>query len=336
MPDIFISYSRRDIEFARWLTASLEARGADVWFDHSDIRAGIKWSSAIQQGLRDSRSMVVIISPESMASPNVEDEWQWFLDRKKPLIPVLLKPADIHFQLSRIQYIDFAHQDYDAAFEQLIVELEGKGVTFTPQPMPQKVIHQPTASIDRRPAIFAGVLVLVTALLIISWVLLGNQQAATNLALTQTVLNPTLTPVGDARAMNAAFAITAAFEGVDVSIYKSEQWNSTYTWYPNLRALQAPLSLAMIFDIRIQYGLPNAYLDALNNASSELSEEERIITLASQRGQVLIIDAERQNNPVLRARAEFWHMLISSSDWQLQGDVDGNLVVNGQIIQVSD
>ncbi len=130
MTDVFISYSRKDVEFARQLTASLEEHGADVWFDQADIHAGVKWSSAIQQGLRDAKAMIVIISPASMASTNVEDEWQWFLDRRKPLIPVLLEPADIHFQLSRLQYIDFATQDYDTALTQLKAEIKRLGSTF--------------------------------------------------------------------------------------------------------------------------------------------------------------------------------------------------------------
>ena len=66
----------------------------------------MKWSSAIQQGLDAGDLLIVIISPNSMVSRNVEDEWQYYLDNHKPVIPVLLHPAKIHFQLSRIQYID--------------------------------------------------------------------------------------------------------------------------------------------------------------------------------------------------------------------------------------
>lgn len=51
MARVFISYSRKDEAFARWLAASLSQLGADVWIDIEDIPAGMKWSSAIQQGL---------------------------------------------------------------------------------------------------------------------------------------------------------------------------------------------------------------------------------------------------------------------------------------------
>ncbi len=84
----------------------------------------------MQEGLRTCDIMVVVISPASMISSNVEDEWSYFVDEKKPLIPVLWKPAEVHYQLRRIQYIDFYHQEYGVAFGQLCTELHSYGVQF--------------------------------------------------------------------------------------------------------------------------------------------------------------------------------------------------------------
>lgn len=128
MPRIFISYSRTDEDFARRLATSLSEMGADVWIDIEDIPAGLKWSSAIQEGLDSADLMIVIVSPESMASRNVEDEWQYYLDQRKQIIPVLLKPARVHFQLNRIQYIDFMNDSYERALVKLHTELRRKGV----------------------------------------------------------------------------------------------------------------------------------------------------------------------------------------------------------------
>src|SRR5215216_746190 len=104
---IFVSYSRKDEFFARRLAQSLSQLGADVWIDIEDIPAGLRWSSAVQQGLDVCNAMIVLVSPNSMGSRNVEDEWQYYLDQSKPVIPVLLRPSKIHYQLTRIQYIDF-------------------------------------------------------------------------------------------------------------------------------------------------------------------------------------------------------------------------------------
>lgn len=130
MARIFVSYSRQDQAFARRLAASLSDMGADVWIDVEDIPVGMKWSSAIQQGLDTGQLLIVVISPDSMASRNVEDEWQYYLDQGKPVVPILLHPANIHFQLNRIQYIDFHQQDYATALHQLYGQLKSKGLAL--------------------------------------------------------------------------------------------------------------------------------------------------------------------------------------------------------------
>lgn len=131
MARIFISYSRTDEVFARRLAGNLDRLGADVWIDVDDIPAGMKWRTAIQQGLNTCEVMIVIISPDSMASTNVEDEWQTFLDDGKPVIPILLRPTDqIHFQLRHLQYIDFS-ADAQSAFARLVRVLGSHGLTLT-------------------------------------------------------------------------------------------------------------------------------------------------------------------------------------------------------------
>ena len=178
MAHIFISYSRRDEEFVRKLATSLSELGANVWIDVEDIPAGMKWSSAIQQGLRESQIMLVILSPDSTASTNVEDEWQDFLDNRKPIIPVLWRPVpstDIHFQLRRIQYIDFHHQHYEEAFRQLTAELGRKGASLatgkaddTPPSTP--TARPPTRSNASRSWLVVG-LALVVTLVAAAWLL---------------------------------------------------------------------------------------------------------------------------------------------------------------------
>lgn len=163
MPRVFISYGRSDVEFVRRLGMDLSRLGADIWMDVEDIPAGIKWSSAIQEGLKTSEVMLVVISPASMASRNVEDEWQYFLDQNKPVIPVLWLPADIHFQLNRIQHINFNKLDYYTALEQLRTELGRQGFqlkrldTLFP-PGGQTPPRQPTAPVPvkRRTAWWVG------------------------------------------------------------------------------------------------------------------------------------------------------------------------------------
>lgn len=133
MPRLFISYARVQEEFARKLAERLLEYGADVWMDVISIEAGTNWSDEIQIGLDISHVMLLIISPESMESPNVAQEWQYYFDEHKEIVPVLHSPAKVHFQIRRLQYIDFYTQDFDLAFQHLHAELRRKGVSLTPQ-----------------------------------------------------------------------------------------------------------------------------------------------------------------------------------------------------------
>lgn len=143
MARIFIAYSRKDEVFAHKLAKSLSDLGADIWIDVEDIPAGMNWSNAIQQGLRLCEIMIVIITPASMASRNVEEEWQYYHDKNKPLVPILLKPTEVHYQLSRIHYIDFHKQDYDLALRQLHSQLRQKGVALNPISASEKSVPIP-------------------------------------------------------------------------------------------------------------------------------------------------------------------------------------------------
>ena len=120
---IYISYSRYDEEIAQRIAHDLTQSKFSVWIDTKSISAGDQWMSAIQQGLESSEAMVLLVSPESMSSQTVENEWQYFFDQSKTVIPVLVRPADLHFQLNRLQYVDLVKQNYEEAFTQIVMLL---------------------------------------------------------------------------------------------------------------------------------------------------------------------------------------------------------------------
>ena len=47
MAQIFISYSRKDIDFVRRLAGDLEKAGYEVWWDLTDLRGGDDWPRVI-------------------------------------------------------------------------------------------------------------------------------------------------------------------------------------------------------------------------------------------------------------------------------------------------
>src|SRR5690348_8475233 len=118
---VFISYKREDEEFARRLSRILQSWGYSAWLDVEQIIPGEDWDTQIYSGLRSCDVVLGILTPKSVASVNVLDEWGWALSNNKPLIPLKFEevlPADIPPRYIRAQYIDFT-KDKAFAFDRL-------------------------------------------------------------------------------------------------------------------------------------------------------------------------------------------------------------------------
>lgn len=122
-PQFFISYSRKDKVFTEKLALDLKRRGIDIWLDIHQIKPGESWSHQIGKALDQAQAMVLILSPDSLASANVDDEWNYYLDVKKMVLPVLIERCNIPFRLHKLQYINFIDNPYDVALNRLVSQL---------------------------------------------------------------------------------------------------------------------------------------------------------------------------------------------------------------------
>ncbi len=75
MPQVFISYSRKDLAFIEQLASDLNDAGLNTWYDLSGLEGGSRWSKEIEKAIRTSQYVIVIVSPDSMASKWVEEEF---------------------------------------------------------------------------------------------------------------------------------------------------------------------------------------------------------------------------------------------------------------------
>jgi CRP-like cAMP-binding protein len=122
-PRVFVSYSRQDQAFAVRLVNDLKKQKIAVWIDLYNIEAGKSWARQIGEALDACDLLLLILSPSSLASENVEDEWNYYLDQRKPVVPVLYQTCKIPFRLSRLQYLNFVATDYDLALARLVATL---------------------------------------------------------------------------------------------------------------------------------------------------------------------------------------------------------------------
>ena len=131
--EVFISYAAKDRERVLGLVKRLRDAGVTVWIDQAGIDVSTMWSQEIVNAIRDCKVMLLSISPHSTESENVVKELALASERKKPIIPVHLEPADIpgtmEYQLAGIQRVEYFAESEDAAFRAMVRSLVKRGVT---------------------------------------------------------------------------------------------------------------------------------------------------------------------------------------------------------------
>ena len=122
-PNIFMSYSRREVGFIDDLTNRLEKEGFKVWLDYRTLVPGTPWKGQIDAGLNDSEAVLLVVSKASMASKYVELEWRHFLDKKKRLILLIFEAVDLPKELEAYEWVDF-RGSYEKGLRELLSQLE--------------------------------------------------------------------------------------------------------------------------------------------------------------------------------------------------------------------
>ena len=94
MSDVFISYSRRDIDFVRHLFDQLKARDRDAWADWQDIPPTADWLAEIYSGIEAANTFLFVINPDSVASEICTLEIGPAVKHDKRLVPVIWKELE--------------------------------------------------------------------------------------------------------------------------------------------------------------------------------------------------------------------------------------------------
>src|SRR5580698_5573543 len=93
MPDIFISYSRKDSAHAIELAERLRADGIEVWIDQRGIVGAEQWATEIVEGIRACSTFIILLSPNSIESENVLRELSLASEKRKRVLPVDIEPT---------------------------------------------------------------------------------------------------------------------------------------------------------------------------------------------------------------------------------------------------
>jgi WD40 repeat protein len=128
MAKIFVSYSRKDIEFAKRLTAELQKSDLDFWIDWEGIPPTVDWWREIEKGIEEADVFLFLISPDSAKSRVCGQEIDTAVKNAKRIIPIVVRDVrgdEAPNQLSHLNWIFFReNDDCDVAVEKLITAIE--------------------------------------------------------------------------------------------------------------------------------------------------------------------------------------------------------------------
>lgn len=145
MQKIFISYSRKDMDFVRKLAGDLEIAGYDVWWDITDLQGGDDWVNTIPQAISTSQYVIVVLTPTSIESEWVRKEYTQALSLRKKIIPIMLVPCSVPFALNTINFVNFAEGEYADSFNKLLSPLGYTGKPPEVEPYRKPMLPLPSA-----------------------------------------------------------------------------------------------------------------------------------------------------------------------------------------------
>jgi tetratricopeptide (TPR) repeat protein len=103
--DVFISYSGRDLLWARWIAFVLEEAGYKARIQDYDFVPGTSFVDHIHRGLKQSRLVVCLLSPAYLESRWCREEWQAALNRES-LVPIRISECSPDGLLANRVYVD--------------------------------------------------------------------------------------------------------------------------------------------------------------------------------------------------------------------------------------
>ena len=124
MPSVFISHSSSDRIMATRIAEDLRSADIYVWLGEDNIAVGDSIIKAIQKGLHESEFVAVLLTPDSVNSGWVQNEWECIIDQEAKedrviILPLKIKNCDIPLFLKAKKCADFSI-DYQTGLKDLI------------------------------------------------------------------------------------------------------------------------------------------------------------------------------------------------------------------------
>ncbi|MCP4719850.1 MAG: TIR domain-containing protein [Desulfobacteraceae bacterium] len=136
--DAFLSHNSKDKKNVKIIAEGLKIRGLTVWLDEWHLRPGDEFILGIDEGMRNSRSILVFIGPHGIGPwerPEVLSALEAKVQNKVRVIPVILPGGIENWDdtlpsfLRSIMYVNFGHDLEDTdTLDRLYYGITGKNV----------------------------------------------------------------------------------------------------------------------------------------------------------------------------------------------------------------
>jgi len=130
--DVFISYRRKDVDFAKQMDQALKDTGREVWVDWEDIPPGVEgFADEIQRGIDGADAMVAILSPNYLESEYCLMELDYAIRHNKRVVPIIYDKFDGNppsgiGHINWVYFVPHAGQEntFEESFPKVIAALE--------------------------------------------------------------------------------------------------------------------------------------------------------------------------------------------------------------------
>lgn len=124
--DAFVAYSRKDRPICEEVVLALRSQELIVFYDQS-LKSGERWRTVIANNIEKTPVFVALVSKESMASTEVQDEVNLAKGSTASILPVRIDTSELtstfKLMLGNINIID-ASQGREAVFRQLALQIK--------------------------------------------------------------------------------------------------------------------------------------------------------------------------------------------------------------------
>lgn len=120
-PDtVYVVFADEDTEIAEQIASDLQRIGLPTWLH--EAADDVHWAGGVHPSLKGCKRMVYVLSPSALANGSVETAWQFFREKRKPIVIAQIAVADPPDPIRRSPRFNLS-DDYKTAFRQMVQAL---------------------------------------------------------------------------------------------------------------------------------------------------------------------------------------------------------------------